>query len=81
MRAQPVIRSVLTPPSYVDLPCDYLFCKIDKVFPILVQERMVKTATDQRSNVKTYDCLSGHSPFLSWKGGLVDSVHDFVGHL
>ncbi|KAL9119005.1 MAG: hypothetical protein Q9187_004439 [Circinaria calcarea] len=81
LRAQPVIKSVLTHPSYVDLPCGYLLCKNDKVFPLAVQEMMIKTASDQGSHVKTYDCESGHASFLSWKDGLAGLLEDFSSNM
>ena len=78
LRPQPVIKSPLTNAAYTDVPCAYLQCTLDKVFPLPVQEMMVKTATDLGGDVKIYPCESGHAPFLSRNADFLDAVEDFA---
>lgn len=81
LRAQPVIRSDLSHASYIDLPCAYLLCKQDKVFPLMVQEAMVKMSTEQGGVMSTYECDASHSPFLSCTQETANAVADFLSKL
>lgn len=78
---QPVIKSVLQRASYVDIPCGYLYCQTDKVFPLFVQELMVKTATEQGGKMSTWTCNAGHVPFLSMGQRVVEAITEFAASL
>ena len=75
--AQLVMLSLLRHASYVDLPCAYLLCKQDLVFPLAVQQLMVNTAGDAGGRMQTYTCDASHDPFLTRTQDCFDHIKHF----
>ena len=72
------MRSGLSQASYIHLPTGYLLCTQDKIFPLEVQEMMVKGATDQGAKVTQFRCAASHSPFLSRTAETANAIIEFA---
>jgi hypothetical protein len=67
-------------PTYKDIPSSYLFTKEDKTIPPVMQRSMVDAANELRgSPLIEYDIPSGHVPFISMPGAVVEVVRKVAG--
>lgn len=70
----------LTYPTYKDIPSAYLLTKENKVIPPEMQRSMIDAANGLRgSPIIEYPILSGHVPFISRPGAVVDVVRKVAG--
>ncbi|KAF7862018.1 hypothetical protein EAF04_007898 [Stromatinia cepivora] len=78
LTASPVLKTVLENDAYSALPCTYLVTENDMVLPAAYQEGMVALQNQREEvHIEVLKCPSGHSPYLTWKEGLVESVRAF----
>ncbi len=63
--------SPLTYTAYKKHPVSYLYCTDDEALPFSVQEMMVAGCG---LDVRTHSCSAGHSPFLSQRQAVLDTV-------
>jgi hypothetical protein len=70
----------LTYPTYKDIPSAYLFIKEDKVIPPEMQRSMIDAANGLRDTpITEYPITSGHVPFISTPGTVVEVVRKVAG--
>lgn len=51
--------------AWKDIPATYLLCTEDNAIPYERQQQLIAYANEQGVQVTTFECTSGHSPFLS----------------
>ncbi|KAL2814861.1 Alpha/beta hydrolase fold-1 [Aspergillus cavernicola] len=78
LTAAPVMSTPLTNDAYSVLPCAYVVLDNDLSLPKEYQEMMVGLQSQQGTSFTMYNAPAGHSPHLSWTGGLVGQVVGFV---
>lgn len=81
MRAKTVPDTVQSNAAYLDLPCAFLACECDNIFPVAQQMVMISVSKDRGGDMKVYHSPSGHFPMLTWKEGLVSSLEEFASSL
>ncbi|KAK4233459.1 pyrethroid hydrolase [Achaetomium macrosporum] len=78
LTASPVLTTKLTNDAYSALPCAYLVLDGDRTLPREYQEGMAGFLASKTADFSIYHCPAGHSPHLSWTGGMVDTIWAFV---
>lgn len=78
LTASPILTTKLDNDAYAALPCAYLILEGDQTLPKDYQENMVAFQTQKTGAFTLYSCPAGHSPHLSWTGGLVEKIQDFI---
>ncbi|KAF9889602.1 hypothetical protein FE257_007110 [Aspergillus nanangensis] len=82
LTAAPIMDSPLTHDPYPDLPCAYVVLDEDRTLPKEYQEGMIAAQRAKDSiDFIVYHAPSGHSPHISWTGGLVGKIEEFVGQI
>ena len=75
-------HSVVTVEPWLKIPSSYLVCENDNALPVQAQEGMMAYAKE-KSGEKAFDhverCMSGHSPFLSMPGTVVEYLERAAG--
>lgn len=57
-----------------DIPTSYLLCRLDKMIPLSLQEKMIQGVLDGGAQVRVERVESGHSPFYS----MPDRTAEFI---
>ncbi|KAI0884108.1 alpha/beta-hydrolase [Annulohypoxylon maeteangense] len=78
LTASPVLTTKLSNNAYEALPCACLVLEGDLTLPKDYQEGMIALQTQKTGRFERYYCPAGHSPHLSWTGGVVDIIKDFT---
>ncbi|KAI1398487.1 Alpha/beta hydrolase fold-1 [Hypoxylon fuscum] len=78
LTAGPTFDTRLTNDACAVLPCAYLVLDEDAIVPKTYQEEMISSQIQKSRDFTVYHCHTGHFPFLSWTGGLVSMVQDFI---
>lgn len=78
LTAAPVMTCPLTHNPYAALPCAYLVLEKDCAVLKVHQEAM---ACSQVKSFETYYAPCGHSPHISWTGGLVSTIEKFANQI
>jgi hypothetical protein len=77
-------HSVVTVGPWLKIPSSYLVCENDYTIPVHGQDGMVAYA-QEKSGGKAFDhverCSSGHSPFLSMLGTVVEYLERAMGRV
>ncbi|RAK96478.1 alpha/beta hydrolase [Aspergillus ibericus CBS 121593] len=81
LTASPIMTDRLTNDAYSVLPCAYLVLENDLCLAKEYQEGMIALQTQRGAGFTVYYAPSGHSPHLSWTGGVVEKIEEFVGKI
>ena len=78
LTASPIMTDRLTNDPYSVVPCAYLVLENDLTLAKEYQEGMIALQSQKGTEFTVYRAPSGHSPHLSWTGGVVEKMEDFV---
>jgi hypothetical protein len=51
--------------AWEDIPTSYLLCRLDKMIPLALQEKMIQGVLDSGTEIRVEEVESSHSPFYS----------------
>ncbi|PYI09488.1 hypothetical protein BO78DRAFT_405003 [Aspergillus sclerotiicarbonarius CBS 121057] len=81
LTASPIMTERLTNDAYLVLPCAYLVTENDLCLAKEYQEGMITLQSQRGADFTVYHAPSGHSPHLSWTGGVAEKMEEFVGKI
>lgn len=65
--------------AWQDIPTSYLLCRLDKMIPPSLQEKMVQGTRDSGAQIRVEELESGHSPFYSMPEQTADFIRRTAG--